>query len=94
MRAEAEEELRTVIHERARNGEDPWSFMTEIPTVDELVVWMLRADRMRISGVARADGGAQLHLLRGIAADYAPLAPAVWSIIGDLALDTPSDRSR
>jgi hypothetical protein len=48
LRAEASEELDTVIHERLRAGEDPWTFMEELPTVDELVVYLLRADAIAI----------------------------------------------
>ena len=44
LRAEASEELGVVVEERLRHGEDPWAFMEERPTVDELVVHMLRAD--------------------------------------------------
>ena len=47
LRAEASEELQTVVHERLRAGEDPWSFMEELPTVDELVVYLLRAETIR-----------------------------------------------
>ena len=38
LRAEAQDELATVVVERLRAGEDPWAFMDEIPSVDELVV--------------------------------------------------------
>ena len=44
LRAEASQELETVIHERLLAGEDPWQFMEELPTVDELVVYLLRAE--------------------------------------------------
>ena len=51
LRAEAAEELSTVVFERLHNGEDPWAFMEQIPTVDELVVLTLRAE------LITADGG-------------------------------------
>ena len=44
LRAEAREELDTVIQERLRAGEDPWQFMEDLPAIDELVVSLLRAD--------------------------------------------------
>ena len=44
LRAEAQDELATVVVERLRSGEDPWAFMEEIPIVDELVVLILRAE--------------------------------------------------
>jgi hypothetical protein len=33
-----------VIEERLRGGEDPWAFMHEMPTVDEMVVLLLHAE--------------------------------------------------
>ncbi|MBC7763484.1 MAG: tryptophan synthase subunit alpha, partial [Candidatus Saccharibacteria bacterium] len=44
LRAEARQELETVMHERLLAGEDPWEFMEELLTVDELTVYLLRAD--------------------------------------------------
>ncbi len=44
LRAEAHDELRTVIFERLHRGEDPWAFMELLPTVDEFVVLSLRAE--------------------------------------------------
>jgi hypothetical protein len=44
LRAEAQDELGTVIEERLRGGEDPWAFMHEMPTVDEMVVLLLHAE--------------------------------------------------
>ena len=38
LRAEAADELSVLIEERLRAGEDPWDFMDDLPTVDELVV--------------------------------------------------------
>ncbi|MDF2578678.1 MAG: tryptophan synthase subunit alpha [Microbacterium sp.] len=45
LRAEAADELSVLVEERLRAGEDPWEFMEELPSVDELVVLMLRAVR-------------------------------------------------
>ena len=37
LRAEASDELSVLVEERLRDGEDPWDFMEDLPTVDELV---------------------------------------------------------
>ncbi|MFN3706678.1 tryptophan synthase subunit alpha [Microcella sp.] len=87
LRAEAADELATVVHERARGGEDPWDFMSEIPTVDELVVWMLRADRIAADGGRRPSPGTDYRMLRQIALSYPDLTPTVWSMIGRLDRD-------
>ncbi|BAU32582.1 tryptophan synthase subunit alpha [Microcella alkaliphila] len=84
LRAEAADELATVVHERARGGEDPWDFMSEIPTVDELVVWMLRADRIAADGGRRPTPAMNYRMLRQIALSYPDLTPTVWSMIGRL----------
>ncbi|MGN6325497.1 tryptophan synthase subunit alpha [Pseudolysinimonas sp.] len=44
LRAEAQDELGTVVEERLRGGEDPWAFMHEMPTVDEMVVLLLHGE--------------------------------------------------
>ncbi|BDZ50098.1 hypothetical protein GCM10025867_23390 [Frondihabitans sucicola] len=38
LRAEAHDELRTLIELRCRGGEDPWEVIPELPSVDEQVV--------------------------------------------------------
>ncbi|CAN5438379.1 hypothetical protein BH10ACT6_BH10ACT6_10390 [soil metagenome] len=50
LRAEAQEELGSVVTERLWGGEDPWAFMQELPTIDELVVLLLRADLFDAEG--------------------------------------------
>ncbi len=50
LRAEAQDELGSVVTERLWGGEDPWAFMEELPTVDELVVLLLRADLFDAEG--------------------------------------------
>lgn len=84
LRAEAHDELQTVIMARCRDGEDPWDFMTELPTVDELVVWMLRADRIRDDDERRPSPARDYRLLRQIALDHPPLTRTVWSMLGRL----------
>jgi hypothetical protein len=44
LRAEAQDELGTVVEERLRGGEDPWAFMHEMPTIDEMVVLLLHGE--------------------------------------------------
>jgi len=52
LRRDARDELSVLVDRRARNGEDPWEFMPELPTVDELVVSRLRDDALEREGVA------------------------------------------
>src|SRR5690606_2107315 len=73
LRAEASDELRTVVHERLRAGEDPWDFMPDLPTVDELVVHLLRAE---------LPAAADLQAYRQIALAYPPLTTTVWQLLG------------
>ncbi len=84
LRAEARDELETVILERCRHGEDPWDFMSELPTVDELVVFLLRADAIARDGGRTPSATREYRLLRQIALDHPPLTRAVWTLIGRL----------
>jgi len=84
LRAEAHDELQTVIMARCRDGEDPWDFMTELPTVDELVVWMLRADTIRADGGRAPSSSRDYRVLRQIALDHPDLTTTVWRLLGDL----------
>ncbi|WP_425561201.1 tryptophan synthase subunit alpha [Microbacterium sediminicola] len=81
MRAEAADELEVLIEERLRAGEDPWEFMEDLPTVDELVVLILRAESIARSGIAHT-GTRHYRVLRQIAIDYPPLTRAVWRLLG------------
>jgi len=74
LRAEASEELDTIVHERLLAGEDPWMFMDELPTVDELVIYLLRAE----SGVPELDA----RVLRLIALEHPGLTPTAWRLLG------------
>ena len=82
LRAEAHDELQTVIISRARLGDDPWDFMSELPTVDELVVWMLRADRIRDDGNRLPNRARDYRVLRQIALDHPELTTTVWTLLG------------
>lgn len=82
LRAEARDELDTVIIERCRAGEDPWDFMDDLPTVDELVVFLLRsefivADDHRLPGPVR-----DYRILRQIGLDHPDLTRTVWRMLG------------
>lgn len=83
LRAEAADELSVLVHERLRGGEDPWDFMEELPTVDELVVLTLRAENIEANGGVRPNESRHYRVLRQIALDYPPLARAVWRLLGD-----------
>lgn len=83
LRAEAADELSVLITERLRAGEDPWDFMDDLPTVDELVVFMLRAENIAANGGSRPNASRHYRVLRQIALDYPPLTGAVWRLLGD-----------
>lgn len=82
LRAEASDELSVLIDERLRSGEDPWDFMEDLPSVDELVVYILRADNIAANGGARPNAARHYRVLRQIALEYPPLTEAVWRLIG------------
>lgn len=83
LRAEAADELSVLVSERLRGGEDPWDFMEELPTVDELVVFLLRAENIAENGGSRPSASRHYRVLRQIALDYPPLTRAVWALLGD-----------
>ncbi|MCT2086062.1 tryptophan synthase subunit alpha [Microbacterium enclense] len=83
LRAEASDELAVLIHERLRGGEDPWAFMEDLPSVDELVVLTLRAENIAENGGVRPTRARNYRVLRQIALDHPPLTRAVWRILGD-----------
>ena len=83
LRAEAADELSVLVHERLRAGEDPWEFMEDLPTIDELVVFILRAENIAANGGARPNAARHYRVLRQIALEYPPLTKAVWRLIGD-----------
>ncbi|MFB7843852.1 MULTISPECIES: tryptophan synthase subunit alpha [unclassified Microbacterium] len=83
LRAEAADELAVLVQERLLGGEDPWAFMEELPSVDELVVFLLRADEIVESGGVRPDEAGNFDVLRRIALDYPELTPIVWGLLGD-----------
>lgn len=82
LRAEASDELSVLVEERLRAGEDPWEFMEELPTVDELVVLMLRAENIAAYGGGRPSAARNYRVLRQIALDHPELTRAVWRLLG------------
>ncbi|MCM3694936.1 tryptophan synthase subunit alpha [Microbacterium oleivorans] len=82
LRAEASDELSVLVEERLRDGEDPWSFMEDLPSVDELVVLTLRAENIAADGGQRPTQARNYRVLRQIALDYPPLSAAVWRLLG------------
>lgn len=82
LRAEATDELSALIAERIRQGEDPWEFMEELPSVDELVVLTLRAENIAANGGVRPNASRHYRVLRQIALDYPELTRPVWRLLG------------
>lgn len=82
LRAEAGDELRTVIFERLHAGEDPWEFMEQLPSVDEFVVLSLRAELIAADNGRRPSSDVEYRMLRQIALAYPGLTETVWSMIG------------
>lgn len=83
LRAEASDELSVLIEERVRSGEDPWDFMEDLPSVDELVVLTLRAENIAANGGNRPTVARNYRVLRQISLDYPSLTAAVWRLLGD-----------
>ncbi len=83
LRAEAADERAVLIQERLRDGEDPWDFMEDLPSVDELVVFLLRADNIAANGGVRPTEARHYRVLRQISLDYPELTPAVWRLLGE-----------
>ncbi|MDR5698778.1 hypothetical protein [Agromyces aerolatus] len=94
LRQDARDELAALIELRCRLGEDPWSFLPELPSVDEQVVATLREDRLNSErwslARARAHHPAARHgdaerfefdILRDIAIDHPELSTAVWAML-------------
>lgn len=83
LRAEASEELGVVVEERLRRGEDPWAFMEELPTVDELVVHMLRADAIVADSGRTPSHMRHYRILRQIALEHPALTNTVWQMLDE-----------
>jgi hypothetical protein len=84
LRAEAHDELDTVVFERLLGGEDPWAFMDVLPTVDELVVLSLRAELIAADNNRRPSAEVDYRMLRQIALAYPDLSRTVWGMLDRL----------
>lgn len=82
LRAEAVDERAVLIQEHLRAGEDPWDFMDDLPSVDELVVLLLRAENIAASGGVLPNEARNYRVLRQIALEYPELTVAVWHLLG------------
>jgi len=82
LRAEASDELRTVVFERLHAGQDPWEFMEQLPTIDEFVVLSLRAELIAADNGRQPGADVDYRMLRQIALAYPDLTETVWSMIG------------
>jgi len=83
LRAEATDERAVLIQERLLGGEDPWEFMEDLPTVDELVVFLLRADNINANDGVRPNAARHYRVMRQIALEYPELTSAVWGMLGE-----------
>lgn len=81
LRAEAADERSVLVEERVRSGEDPWDFMSQLPSVDEIVVLLLRSERILPPHAVRPGHEVSDRVLRRIVDDYPQLAPTVWSML-------------
>lgn len=94
LRQEARDELSTVIEIKCRQGEDPWEFLPDLPSVDEQVVATIRADRLSDARVSRdrarahhpaapreAAAAFEYALLRSIALEHPELSTGVWALL-------------
>ena len=97
LRQQARDELSAVIEYRCRQGDDPWEFIPDLPSVDEQVVHTLREDAIDTYGLAEERSRAhhptasrttmvrfEYQLLRQIALDHPDLSTAVWGMLDRL----------
>lgn|SRR5690606_37823793 len=91
LRAEAADERSVLVHERLLGGEDPWDFMEDLPSVDELVVYLLRADNIAANDGIRPNEARNYRVMRQIALEYPELTPTVWGLLGEGAGRRRSD---
>ncbi len=95
LRQDARDELAAIIELRCRLGEDPWTFLPELPSVDEQVVATLREERLHSDrwspararayhpAARRGDAARfEFEVLREIALDHPELSTAVWTVLG------------
>lgn len=92
LRRYARYELDVLIEHRCRAGEDPYDFIHELPTIDELVVFELRADALDAQGMAAQYAMAK-HAARSDLADAAVhrknIAQLEYDLLRGIALEHP-----
>jgi hypothetical protein len=94
LRAEARDELQAEIEQRCRQGEDPWQFIPDLPSVDERVVKILRTDTIQALGLSEQRSRAyhptapaaqaeefEFGVLRLIALEHPDLTTTVWRML-------------
>lgn len=92
LRRYARDELDVMIEHRCRAGEDPYDFIHDLPTVDELVVHELRADALDARGLT-----AQYTMARYAARSNRPdadthrhnVAQLEYDLLREIALEHP-----
>ena len=80
LRREARDILDAGIEARCREGEDPWDFLPELPTVDQCVVIGLRTEHVEKRDPSEPRQS-NFEILRSIAFDYPELRRAAWSLV-------------
>lgn len=94
LRQDARDELAALIELRCRLGEDPWTFLPDLPSVDEQVVATLREDLLQSAEWSMARARAhhptaragdverfEYDILRAIALEHPELSRAVWAVL-------------
>ncbi|MCW4386218.1 tryptophan synthase subunit alpha [Salinibacterium sp. SYSU T00001] len=81
LRAEAQQEIDTVVEERLLAGEDPWVFMEELPSTDEMVVYLLRADAINADEGRSPSAVREYRVMRQIALEHPGLTRTVWRML-------------
>jgi hypothetical protein len=56
--------------------------MEELPTVDELVVYLMRAEAIELNDGVRPMPAREYRVLRQIALEHPALTPTVWRMLG------------
>lgn len=70
-----------MIEERLLAGEDPWQFMEELPSIDELVVYLLRADAINANDGRMPSPTREYRVMRQIALEHPGLTTTVWRML-------------
>ena len=77
LRAEAQDERTVLIEERLRLGEDPWEFMEELPSIDDIVIYGLRAEYILDEHIYPTSDEENAAIFTEIARAYPALATVI-----------------